>query len=148
MRSVTPGPPTIKRASSGGLPKAPSDSQSAFTSGMRIATGDAIVLLDEAYIHFSDNAKPATDLVNADKDIIVLRTFSKIYGMAGLRAGFAVARPDLLENFSTVAAPARSLASISITSAAGARAGCRLAGYRDSPAARWIARYASGARSP
>jgi histidinol-phosphate/aromatic aminotransferase/cobyric acid decarboxylase-like protein len=57
---------------------------------------DAIVLLDEAYIHFSDNAKPATDLVNADKDIVVLRTFSKIYGMAGIRAGFAMGRPDLL----------------------------------------------------
>jgi histidinol-phosphate aminotransferase len=34
--------------------------------------------------------------VAADKDVIVLRTFSKIYGMAGLRCGFAIARPDLL----------------------------------------------------
>ena len=31
-----------------------------------------------------------------DKDVIILRTFSKIYGMAGLRAGAALARPDLL----------------------------------------------------
>jgi histidinol-phosphate aminotransferase len=36
------------------------------------------------------------DLVAADKDVIVLRTFSKIYGMAGIRCGFAIARPDLL----------------------------------------------------
>jgi histidinol-phosphate aminotransferase len=36
------------------------------------------------------------DLVAADKEIVVLRTFSKIYGMAGLRCGFAIARPDLL----------------------------------------------------
>jgi histidinol-phosphate aminotransferase len=57
---------------------------------------DAILLVDEAYIHFS-NASTALDLVKADKDVIVLRTFSKIYGMAGLRCGFAVARPDLLE---------------------------------------------------
>jgi histidinol-phosphate aminotransferase len=56
-----------------------------------------IVLLDEAYIHFTTKATPATDLVAAGKDIIVLRTFSKIYGMAGLRAGAALARPDLLE---------------------------------------------------
>jgi histidinol-phosphate aminotransferase len=56
---------------------------------------DAIVMVDEAYIHFSD-AQTALDLVKADKDVIVLRTFSKIYGMAGLRGGFAVARPDLL----------------------------------------------------
>src|SRR5258707_6504619 len=55
----------------------------------------SILLLDEAYIHFSD-AKPVLDLVAADKEIVVLRTFSKIYGMAGLRCGFAIARPDLL----------------------------------------------------
>jgi len=82
----------------------------------------SVVIVDEAYHHFS-NDESVIDLVAQDKDIIVLRTFSKIYGMAGLRAGFAVARPDLLEKFVTVAAPARSLASISITSAAGARAG-------------------------
>src|SRR5271166_1942545 len=56
----------------------------------------SILLVDEAYIHFSD-ATTALDLVKADKDVIVLRTFSKIYGMAGLRCGFAIARPDLLE---------------------------------------------------
>jgi histidinol-phosphate aminotransferase len=55
----------------------------------------SILLLDEAYIHFSD-AKPCLDLVAADKDVVVLRTFSKIYGMAGLRCGFAIGRPDLL----------------------------------------------------
>lgn len=57
---------------------------------------DAVVVVDEAYIHFSDNAQPANDLVAADKDVVVLRTFSKAYGMAGLRAGFALGRPDLL----------------------------------------------------
>jgi histidinol-phosphate aminotransferase len=57
---------------------------------------DAVVVIDEAYIHFSDDAQSAADLVASDKDVIVLRTFSKIYGMAGLRAGFAIARPDLL----------------------------------------------------
>ena len=56
-----------------------------------------VLLLDEAYLHFSTNGKSALDLVAADKNIIVLRTFSKIYGMAGIRAGFAMGRPDLLE---------------------------------------------------
>ena len=51
--------------------------------------------MDEAYIHFSD-ATSAADLVKADKEIIVLRTFSKLYGMAGLRCGMAIGRPDLL----------------------------------------------------
>jgi len=57
---------------------------------------DAVVVIDEAYIHFSDTAKPSSDLVAGDKDVVVLRTFSKDYGMAGIRAGFAMARPDLL----------------------------------------------------
>ncbi len=57
---------------------------------------DAVVILDEAYIHFSETAKPGCDLVAAGKDVVVLRTFSKVYGMAGIRAGFAMARPDLL----------------------------------------------------
>lgn len=58
---------------------------------------DAVVVVDEAYIHFTEKAVSAADLVAADKDVVVLRTFSKIYGMAGLRAGFAAARPDLLQ---------------------------------------------------
>jgi len=62
----------------------------------------SVVLVDEAYIHFSDGVS-ALDLVKADQDVIVLRTFSKIYGMAGIRCGMAIGRPDLLaklENFS------------------------------------------------
>ncbi len=57
----------------------------------------SVVMIDEAYIHISQNAARCTDLVAKDKDVIVLRTFSKLYGMAGLRAGAAIARPDLLE---------------------------------------------------
>lgn len=56
----------------------------------------SIALVDEAYIHFSDGIS-CLDLVKANQDLIVLRTFSKIYGMAGLRCGFAIGRPDLLE---------------------------------------------------
>jgi histidinol-phosphate aminotransferase len=55
----------------------------------------SILLIDEAYIHLS-GAPMASDLVAADKDVIILRTFSKLYGMAGLRAGAALGRPDLL----------------------------------------------------
>jgi histidinol-phosphate aminotransferase len=59
--------------------------------------GGSIVLIDEAYIHLSRNAVPCVDMVNTGKDVIILRTFSKLYGMAGIRAGAAIARPDLLE---------------------------------------------------
>jgi histidinol-phosphate aminotransferase len=55
----------------------------------------SILLVDEAYIHLSD-APNVLDQVAADKELIVLRTFSKIYGMAGIRCGFAIGRPDLL----------------------------------------------------
>jgi len=54
----------------------------------------SIVMIDEAYTHIS-GAPFNSDLVAADKDVVILRTFSKIYGMAGLRAGASLARPDL-----------------------------------------------------
>jgi histidinol-phosphate aminotransferase len=57
---------------------------------------NSIVMVDEAYIHLCD-APSALDFVKAGKDVVVLRTFSKAYGMAGLRCGFAVARPELLD---------------------------------------------------
>ena len=56
----------------------------------------SVLLVDEAYTHIA-GAPFCSDLVAKDKDIIILRTFSKIYGMAGLRAGAALGRPDLLE---------------------------------------------------
>ena len=56
---------------------------------------DSVVLVDEAYIHFTEAAPSAVDLVKAGKDVIVLRTFSKVYGMAGIRCGMLIARPDL-----------------------------------------------------
>jgi histidinol-phosphate aminotransferase len=55
----------------------------------------SVLLVDEAYIHLSDS-EDVLDQVAAGKDIIVLRTFSKVYGMAGLRCGLALGRPDLL----------------------------------------------------
>ncbi len=55
----------------------------------------SILLVDEAYIHLSDSPS-VLDQVAAGKDLIVLRTFSKVYGMAGIRCGVAAGRPDLL----------------------------------------------------
>lgn len=71
-------------------------SRAAIEEGLRNKPKGAVLLVDEAYIHFSD-ATPSLDLVKADQDLIVLRTFSKVYGMAGLRCGLAIGRPDLLE---------------------------------------------------
>lgn len=60
---------------------------------------DAVLLVDEAYIHFSDSPdlESAIQYVRQGKNVVVARTFSKVYGMAGVRAGFVCARPDLIE---------------------------------------------------
>jgi histidinol-phosphate aminotransferase len=55
----------------------------------------SILMVDEAYIHLSDE-ESVLDQVAAGKELIVLRTFSKVYGMAGIRCGMALGRPDLL----------------------------------------------------
>nr|WP_246447815.1 aminotransferase class I/II-fold pyridoxal phosphate-dependent enzyme [Novosphingobium flavum] len=52
----------------------------------------SILLVDEAYIHYS-TARSCVDLVAQGADVLVLRTFSKIYGLAGLRIGFVCGRP-------------------------------------------------------
>jgi histidinol-phosphate aminotransferase len=56
------------------------------------------LLVDEAYLHYATSPKVASAMpyVKEGKNVIVSRTFSKIYGMAGLRAGYAAARPDLI----------------------------------------------------
>lgn len=66
---------------------------------------DTVVLLDEAYIHLCDEP-PGADLVRREQDVIVLRTFSKIFGMAGLRAGLALGRKDLLARMTAYGAGA------------------------------------------
>jgi histidinol-phosphate aminotransferase len=57
-----------------------------------------VLLVDEAYIHFAQPAEieSAMRYVHDDRNVIVTRTFSKIYGMAGARAGFGCAKPDLI----------------------------------------------------
>ncbi len=79
----------------------------------------SILLIDEAYIHFSD-APSCMDMVKSGEDVIVLRTFSKLYGMAGLRCGYAAARPDLLAKLQTYGMNA-----MPVTAAAAAEASLR-----------------------
>src|SRR3954470_18583965 len=54
------------------------------------------VILDEAYVEFSTLQDPdeSLDLLNRHSNLIVLRTFSKVYGLAGLRSGYAVGSDD------------------------------------------------------
>jgi histidinol-phosphate/aromatic aminotransferase/cobyric acid decarboxylase-like protein len=80
----------------------------------------SVILLDEAYIHLS-NEPFSSDLVAAGKDLIILRTFSKLYGMAGLRAGAAIGRPDLLARIQPFGAGA-----LPVTGMAGAAASLKV----------------------
>ncbi len=62
----------------------------------RLAAGLAgILVVDEAYTDFAD--ENALALVTSYKNVIVLRTLSKGYSLAGLRLGFGIAKPELLE---------------------------------------------------
>ena len=58
-----------------------------------------IVYSDEAYLEFLEPAeqKSMVELVKQGHNVIVSRTFSKIYGLAGLRIGYVVAKPDLIQ---------------------------------------------------
>ena len=59
---------------------------------------DTVLLIDEAYIHFAEPSEVEGGLqyLRQAKNVVVTRTFSKIYGLAGARAGFGCARPDLI----------------------------------------------------
>jgi histidinol-phosphate aminotransferase len=61
----------------------------------------SVLVVDEAYHHFSPD-ESSIDLVAADKGVVVLRTFSKVYGMAGLRAGFMIAQPEQHEKVRSI----------------------------------------------
>ncbi len=59
---------------------------------------ESVVLVDEAYFHYVEDPSYGTmlDAVAAGSNVVVARTFSKVYGMAGLRLGYAIARKELM----------------------------------------------------
>ncbi len=66
-----------------------------------------VVCFDEAYFEFADapNYPDTVSLVRANMNVVVLRTFSKVYGLAGLRIGYAVARPEIIAALEQVREP-------------------------------------------
>ena len=68
---------------------------------------DTLVVLDEAYVEFveSPGFQDAMALRERHPNLVVLRTFSKIYGLAGLRLGYAFAQPELVAFLDRVRAP-------------------------------------------
>ena len=66
-----------------------------------LPNGNTVALIDEAYFDFVDGPQAASASAmqfvrEGKKNVIVTKTFSKIYGMAGLRCGYACAKPDLI----------------------------------------------------
>ncbi len=66
-----------------------------------------VAVLDEAYVQFadSDDYASALGMRNVRERLVVLRTFSKAYGLAALRVGYAIARPELIDFLNRVRAP-------------------------------------------
>lgn len=66
-----------------------------------------LIVVDEAYMEFvrDENVKSCIPLVNDNKNLCVLRTFSKAYGLAALRIGYIVANNEIIENLEKVRVP-------------------------------------------
>jgi histidinol-phosphate aminotransferase len=74
---------------------------------MKKVPKDTLVVLDEAYREYVDrNDFPESiSLLNEYDNVIILRTFSKIYGLAGLRVGYGIARPEVITDMEKTRAP-------------------------------------------
>lgn len=68
---------------------------------------DVLVVLDEAYIHYADRADmpDSVQLFREHKNLLTLRTFSKAYGLAGLRVGYGIGDPPVLEAMNKLRTP-------------------------------------------
>jgi len=85
------------------------------------------VFIDEAYIDYMPDplAASMTDLVKKGHNVIVARTFSKLYGFAGLRCGYVIAQPDTIKQLSAFAVGSMSLSATTVAAA--------IAAYQEKP---------------
>jgi len=72
---------------------------------MILDTGrDSLLILDEAYIAFTAESWPSTDLISRG-NVIILRSMTKDYALAGLRLGYAIANQEIIQNLRKVCPP-------------------------------------------
>ncbi len=66
-----------------------------------------LVVLDEAYVHYAPslNRRKSEEIFRRHGNLLILRTFSKVYGLAGMRIGFAIGRPGLLAAMNKLRTP-------------------------------------------
>jgi histidinol-phosphate aminotransferase len=74
---------------------------------VRSVPSDILIAIDEAYVEYvRDGLSPESlGLVGAYSNVVVLRTFSKAYGLAGLRVGYAVGDPQVITALNKVVVP-------------------------------------------
>lgn len=100
----------------------------AFADFMAKVPAHVVVALDEAYIELVDDSVRAStplapELLDAYPNLVGLRTFSKVYGLAGLRVGYMFGAPELVEAVNKVAIPfsVNTLAQVAATASLAAR---------------------------
>jgi len=83
---------------------APREDVIRFVSGVR---DDVLLVMDEAYIDFLEDPLPLMPLVRlgTKPNLILMRTFSKIYGLAGLRIGYGIGNPDFVAALEKIRQP-------------------------------------------
>jgi histidinol-phosphate aminotransferase len=66
-----------------------------------------LVVLDEAYVHYAPslNRRKSEEIFRRRQNLLILRTFSKVYGLAGMRIGFAIGRPGVLAAMNKLKTP-------------------------------------------
>jgi histidinol-phosphate aminotransferase len=74
---------------------------------LRSVPSDIVIVVDEAYVEFADadDYRSALEMRGLRERLVVLRTFSKAYGLAGLRIGYGIAPPELIEYLNRVRPP-------------------------------------------
>ncbi len=79
--------------------------QEAIDRFMARVPDDVVVVFDEAYFEYLDDPPDTLRFVRENRNVIVLRTFSKIHALAGVRLGYGMARPELIRVLQKTRAP-------------------------------------------
>ncbi|HKP92531.1 MAG TPA: histidinol-phosphate transaminase [Chthoniobacterales bacterium] len=66
---------------------------------------EAVVVIDEAYFEYLDHPPDSLRFIRNGRNVVALRTFSKIHGLANLRIGYGIARPELIQVLHKVRQP-------------------------------------------
>ncbi len=95
MRAAVTSRTRVVFVASPNNPTGPDNSESELIAFARSLPENVLLVLDEAYAEFLEKAPDLRPLIQEGLAVLCARTFSKIYGLAGLRAGYAYTRADI-----------------------------------------------------